>query len=670
MACRGWAVPAAELSSFRLGGVDAGTTRLPETCPPAVAAKASGAHGHTAQTMKQIDSKSSRRRILPLRGLSLLAAPLLLALAAILLLAPDRVQSAVATMPLLGSLPAQPAAATLLTADRDGPAFLLGQALATAYAREGATLTVEATEGTAENLARLARGDAAFALVQSGPETLPNDLRTLAAAPPVYVHLIVPADSKIESVRDLGGRHVATGSEGDGLAPLAQAVFDFYDFAEPPVLLPESVEHLAEAFADGRIDAAFTAEGLFAPALETLLASGYYRLLPIPEADALAQRVPGVAAAQLSPGLYGPGRSVPPPAAGPWATLRIPVYLIARADAPAATVTALMAARFDPQVARATGPGLPGEADAATAAPLPLHPAAIAYYQRNAPLTPEALLAERYFLVGVVLLLAGLQLLLGRGRSLQRTRRQQRRFHALLTTAHALGDAVDTNDEPEALDPLLAELSAAQRQAERRWLQGEIGGAQAHHLQAHYAMLLQRTHAKLLHEQLRHLAAAGRPAAASSMADVESSRADTPAWWTQGDSFTRVFQPAPVTGGEALLDTVRVRGAQQAETAALSNPELDPEIPANLRQENTEAITVAPETEPEVSGNGDTPPEPAPPTVAPRPRPKDVATLRAPVAPARRRVPRAETTPDFAPPLDPPDDPPAPPDDPAQLSLF
>jgi TRAP transporter TAXI family solute receptor len=641
--------------------------------------------------MKQFESPSARAGIAVLRGIPLLAALALLPLAFVLIAAPGRVRAALAggTESLAGPV-------TLLTGERESAGHTVATLLSeVAAVAGGPAITVVPTEGVVDTLDQVQRDASNFALLQSGPPGIPDGYLALARLTPLYAHVIVPADSDITTFRELAGKRVGVGAAGGSFGPLAAAVFDYFRFPEQVELLHEDTADLAGAFAAGSMDAAFTLHGLFAPAMEELLASGYYRLLPIPEAAALAQYLPGVDAVALAPGLYGPSRTLPAIADGPWPTLRVEHVLVAPPDAGAATVNQLLAALFEPQLLAGTRLEALDEASAARDLPVPLHPAAAAYYQRNAPMT-EAVLAIRLYGAGGVLLLAAVIFYLAYRlrRTLHAWERQrlQPRFDRMAD----FGAAVAAADSPGALEKLLVDLAAVQHQLERLWQRGALTDGAMQRLEAaylHHSQQAQSQLALLRVQQLLANAEQARPLAGALVPPVNpdpDTEPAAPAWWSRGDSFSQVFQGAPVAVGEAMLDTVRVRGAkvvtpvqeeaeplagdgsmvvdkEMIDSAGGTNAEVRQEItapaplPASGLEEDLDPSAAPAEVTAETPA-----PEPLP--VA-KPRPKEIAALRAPVAPARRRAPKA-ALPEPQATQDGPAEPPQAGEDPAQMSLF
>lgn len=125
---------------------------------------------------------------------------------------------------------------SLGTAPTGGAFFVVGGALAEVanqYGPEGWEFTAEATQGSRENIRRLAQGDVDFALSNAAITyfavrgqsswTEAYDVRSVMTMAPNVALFITRQDSGIETIADLKGRRVVIGPSGAG----------FEDFVEP-----------------------------------------------------------------------------------------------------------------------------------------------------------------------------------------------------------------------------------------------------------------------------------------------------------------------------------------------------------------------------------------------------------------------------------------------------
>jgi len=391
----------------------------------------------------------------------------------------------------------------LATAAEEGAYFELGHQLRMHLdASQSYQLEVQATRGSMENLTLLKEGMADLALIQGGLAAERNvragdwsgglvgegdKLVSLANLGREYVHIVVPADSDIQRFRDLAGRRLGVGPAGGGADALARKMARFFSFGESTELIADHNPDLSEAFLDGDIEAAFTVYGLFAPAMEELLASGWYRLIPIPEADAVARYLPGAFVETLPPFLYGPDRSIPRPEDGDFKTIAVNTLLVCQSDLPDRQVFAVLEEIFSGpflKMARLTDLN---EDVAQSALHLPLHAAAESYYTRHDPISSDRFEILSFFLAGVVCLASVVHFVSGRRRvSIQTQRRDAIRpyFEAMMD----YGDAIESANSPSKLTCLIHKVMATQRGAERKWLEGEFDTEDMENLYAVYSL--------------------------------------------------------------------------------------------------------------------------------------------------------------------------------------
>ena len=243
--------------------------------------------------------------------------------------------------------------ARIATGAATGAYHRIGQALADSLAgRGGMELEVVETQGSLDNLRRLRQREADFALMQGALQADSTGLTALANIDYEYVHVIVLNDSPLESFRDLAGKRLLIGPEGSGNSSLGRFILDFYAFEPPVEAALEGWESLDDRLRAGAVDAALMVFSLHAPFMETLLASGEFRILPIIEFQAAARYIPGVEAGHIPPYTYGPDRRIPDPAEGPLPTLAVHTLLIAREDTSARMIQSVLEALYGTSVIR------------------------------------------------------------------------------------------------------------------------------------------------------------------------------------------------------------------------------------------------------------------------------------------------------------------------------
>jgi TRAP transporter TAXI family solute receptor len=109
-----------------------------------------------------------------------------------------------------------------------------------------------------------------------------DGLRAIANLYQESLHIVVRADSKIESISDLRGKRVSVGERGAGTRATALLVLNAFGVSERKFVgqqLP--IGKAAEQLRDGKIDALFVVGGPPVRALAELVQSADLRLLPV-----------------------------------------------------------------------------------------------------------------------------------------------------------------------------------------------------------------------------------------------------------------------------------------------------------------------------------------------------------------------------------------------------
>ncbi|NEC16155.1 TAXI family TRAP transporter solute-binding subunit [Streptomyces sp. SID8014] len=152
-------------------------------------------------------------------------------------------------------------------------------------------LTLRPSEGSQENVRRVATGEADFTIAtadaveqyraEGGPDA--DRLRSSARLYDDYIQVVVPEDSEIEEVADLRGKRVAVGQVASGVRLVAERVLRAAGLdAERDVdASPAGIGETPEALREGRIDAFFWSGGLTTEAVRNLSKEYEIRLLPL-----------------------------------------------------------------------------------------------------------------------------------------------------------------------------------------------------------------------------------------------------------------------------------------------------------------------------------------------------------------------------------------------------
>jgi TRAP transporter TAXI family solute receptor len=186
-------------------------------------------------------------------------------------------------------------------------------------ARNGVKLQILPSEGSLENLKRLAnpgyRVDVGF--VQGGLTTgVPLDkLVSLGSVFHVPLALFYRNAEPVNWLSELGGKRLAIGPEGSGTHALALILLKANGI-EPggtTTLLNLGGEEAAKALVEGNVDAAFLmGDSATPPIMRKLLWTPGVRLLDFTQADAYARRYPYLSKLDLPMGAFDFGKNVPP----------------------------------------------------------------------------------------------------------------------------------------------------------------------------------------------------------------------------------------------------------------------------------------------------------------------------------------------------------------------
>jgi hypothetical protein len=232
---------------------------------------------------------------------------------------------------------------------------------------------VIASGGSLDNRDRLLRGAIDLAPMQA--TTINSDIRVVAPLFYEVVHVFAKVDSKIQSITDLRGHHVAVGPRGSGSRATAELVFDSLKMT--PDTVTRVVIDWEQLFSDEAPDAAMVCIGRGSPLVSKLLADGRWRLVPIPTGSQISLQHPTLSYMTIEPTEIGrPATSESPLSVG-IPTVATTAFLAARADTPSALVLAALDALYDeppPCV------GLISRAHAAEWQGLAFHPAASRYF--------------------------------------------------------------------------------------------------------------------------------------------------------------------------------------------------------------------------------------------------------------------------------------------------
>ncbi|MFE9460793.1 TAXI family TRAP transporter solute-binding subunit [Streptomyces californicus] len=175
-----------------------------------------------------------------------------------------------------------------------------GERLEGALAKDmpGVSIHLRTSEGSQQNLARVATGEADFTIATAdavatylserrpGAERLRGCVRLYDD----YVQLVVPRDSDVRTVSDLRGKRVGVGQEGSGVRLVADRLLAAagLDPADDITPVPVGIDTMPGRLSQGGLDAFFWSGGLPTAAVQALSRSFDVRLVPM-EAELVAK---------------------------------------------------------------------------------------------------------------------------------------------------------------------------------------------------------------------------------------------------------------------------------------------------------------------------------------------------------------------------------------------
>ncbi|MFI1657445.1 TAXI family TRAP transporter solute-binding subunit [Streptomyces sp. NPDC020472] len=189
--------------------------------------------------------------------------------------------------------PAPSGSVTFSTGVRTGVYQRYGNLLKNALAQDlpEVSITLEESEGSQQNLARVATGEADFtvatadAVAQYQRERRPGfeRLRGCARLYDDYVQLVVRKGSSLQKVQDLRGLRVGVGQDGSGVRLIADRVLAAAGLTPDRDVRPVSagIDTMPDLLERGELDAFFWSGGLPTQAVQTLSERFPIRLIPL-----------------------------------------------------------------------------------------------------------------------------------------------------------------------------------------------------------------------------------------------------------------------------------------------------------------------------------------------------------------------------------------------------
>ena len=213
--------------------------------------------------------------------------------------------------------PAPPSTLTMSAGPKGSTFWNAAQKYKAILARNRITLNVLESEGSAQNLQRLADPDSHVdvAFVQDGlASKVPDRLVSLGSV--AYVPLAVFYHGPpVTRLSQFEGERLAIGAEGSGTRELALTLLKANGIVPggKTQLLPLSGDDAARALVEGKIDAAFlTGDSAQPPVMGRLMRMPGVRFFDFTQADAYARRFPYLTAITIPMGAFDFGRNLPP----------------------------------------------------------------------------------------------------------------------------------------------------------------------------------------------------------------------------------------------------------------------------------------------------------------------------------------------------------------------
>lgn len=245
---------------------------------------------------------------------------------------------------------------TIATGNSTGVYYALGGGLGQLIS-DNTTLRANAAEtgASVQNIQQLVAGDydvafsladtAADAATGKGPfEGKPQPIRALTRLYPNYTHVVVRADSGINSVADMRGKRISTGSPKSGTEVIAQRLLQAAGLDPEKDVQAQRLDltKTVDGMKDGSIDGLFWSGGLPTAAMTDLTTSlgDRVKFLDVtPLLDTMKQINPVYDTAIIPAATYQLPADVP--------TIVVPNLLLVREDFPANNACALTKLIFD-----------------------------------------------------------------------------------------------------------------------------------------------------------------------------------------------------------------------------------------------------------------------------------------------------------------------------------
>ena len=212
--------------------------------------------------------------------------------------------------------PAPPDHFSIVTGAPDGAYQIYAARYKEFFAKNGITLEIKASAGSAENLRRLLdpKEDVDVGFLQSGA-TQGQDVSGLVSLGILYpepLWLFHRADLKLDDLGQLKGKRVAVGAEGSGTRLLALELLRAHGFEpETERTSPLSGMAAAQALINGEVDAVFVVGSAQSSAVWTMFYTPNIEIFNFAQSEAYVRRFPYLSALTLPRGAIDFPRNIP-----------------------------------------------------------------------------------------------------------------------------------------------------------------------------------------------------------------------------------------------------------------------------------------------------------------------------------------------------------------------
>ncbi len=241
------------------------------------------------------------------------------------------------------------------------------------------------TGGAEENVELIQEGRVDLATVQADTK-VGDRVQGLVSLYHDAYQLIAREDAAIDSFSDLAGHRVAIATATSGQDRSFWFVAEHFGLGPSDVsALPMSQEAAGFAVVHGNVDAVFRVRTPGNAAIRTLVGDHAFRLVPIPQSEALALRHPSISAGIIPIGAYRGYPAIPPE---DLQTALVERLLVARADLDPNVVQSITRVLFEWRanlVAESPLAGFIRPINGAETLAFPVHEGAQRYYDREKP---------------------------------------------------------------------------------------------------------------------------------------------------------------------------------------------------------------------------------------------------------------------------------------------